>query len=227
MKSILLNGAAALALVIGTSAVFAQSGPGSSSGGSSGTMQQNAPAASGGASGGAGGTMAPGGSGAGAGAQGGASTDCAPGAPGCGSDARGGASAQGQRDMKRDQKSGTNAQGEKMRDDKSGTSAQGAKDGKGGKMSEGRSAAAAEIGAEQKTKIHEHVRSEKIDRVNVDFNLNVGAALPANVHTHVHPVPFWLVDIVPAYRGYSYIVLADGRIVIIEPSSYEVVTIIS
>lgn len=228
MKSILLSGAAALALVFGTSAVMAQSAAGPSGGSD---ILNNAPP-SGGASGGAG-----------------AAPSAGPG--GYGVDPKSGASATGQRDEMRD-KVGTNSQGEKIQDQKSGASAQGEKiqdkktdtraqgdadktdrsaagatDAKDGKMNEGRAAASAEINAEQKTTIREHIRTEKVDRVNIDVDLNIGAALPSSVHTHVHPVPVWLVEIVPAYRGYSYIVLADGRIVIIEPQSYEVVTIIT
>jgi hypothetical protein len=61
----------------------------------------------------------------------------------------------------------------------------------------------------------------------VNFNFGVGVAIPSHVHVHVRPLPVEIIEILPAYRGYSYIVLADGRIVIIEPASYEVVTIIS
>ena len=41
-----------------------------------------------------------------------------------------------------------------------------------------------------------------------------------------HPLPARIVEIVPQYRGYEYFVLADGRIIIVEPSSHEVVYII-
>jgi hypothetical protein len=34
------------------------------------------------------------------------------------------------------------------------------------------------------------------------------------------------VEIVPAYEGYSYFVLADGRIVIVEPDTLEIVVIL-
>jgi len=166
--------------------------------------------------------------GAGAGAEAGAAGDVRTPA----GDARGGANAQG--DMKSD-KSGSSAQGEadtkggksaagEKSDTKAGKSAEG---GKEGSTKEGRAAASADVSSEQKTKIRDRFKSEKVDRVNIDFNLSVGTAIPTHVHTHVHTVPVWLVEIVPAYRGYSYIVLADGRIVIIEPASYEVVTIIS
>lgn len=235
MKTILLNSAAAAALAIGISAAYAQA---PADGGSGGGMQP--PAASGGASGGMSapsGDSTPKRAGGGAGAQGGASAECPPDAANCGAAAGGGASAQGQKmreensrpraqgEKMRDEKSGTSAQGDKLRDDKSGKSAEGRS--KDSDMKQGRAAASAEIGTEQKTRIRDGFRDHKVDRVNLEFNVNIGTAIPANVHTYVHPVPVWLVEIVPAYRGYDYIVLADGRIVILEPRSYEVITIIS
>jgi hypothetical protein len=39
-------------------------------------------------------------------------------------------------------------------------------------------------------------------------------------------VPADVIEIVPAYRGYEYIVLDDDRIAIIDPDTYEVVDII-
>ena len=129
-----------------------------------------------------------------------------------------GSSAQGEADTK----GGKRAEGEKS-DTKSGKSAEG---GKEGSTKEGRAAAPKELNTEQRTVIREKVVS-RANRVNVDINIGVGTAIPATYHSHFHPLPVELIEIYPAYRGYSYIVLSDGRIVIVEPASYEVVTIIS
>jgi hypothetical protein len=42
----------------------------------------------------------------------------------------------------------------------------------------------------------------------------------------LHPLPPRVVEILPAYRSYRYFVLADNRIVIVEPDTYEIVYIL-
>jgi len=114
---------------------------------------------------------------------------------------------------KPDAKSGTSAQG----DSKSGsTSAQG---------SAGASGKAANLNAEQKTKIRETViRSSNAPRVtNVNFSVSVGTVIPANVHFVA--LPPVLVEIFPEWRGYDYIIV-DDRIVILEPRTRKIVTIL-
>jgi len=61
--------------------------------------------------------------------------------------------------------------------------------------------------------------------VNLDINVSIGTAVPRTVEVHTLPPRF--IEIVPQYRGYSYIVLADGRILILEPRTYEIVYILS
>ena len=58
----------------------------------------------------------------------------------------------------------------------------------------------------------------------MNVSVNVGVALPHTVH--LYPVPEEVVAIVPAYRGYEYIMIDDSRIAIVDPSSFEVVDII-
>jgi len=53
--------------------------------------------------------------------------------------------------------------------------------------------------------------------------VNVGAPLPGDVD--VEPLPPSVVDLVPEYRGYDYMV-ANDEVVIVEPSSHRVVEII-
>lgn len=148
-------------------------------------------------------------------------------------------SAQGEK--MREEKSSPSAQGGKMKEEKSGGSAQsepksgatGASDKKaagaeGGKSLEsGRSAASVSLTTQQRSTTRERLVTKDVNRVNIDINLNVGAVVPTNVRTYVRPIPVWLVELVPAYSGFVYIVLADGRIVILEPASYEVVTIVA
>jgi Protein of unknown function (DUF1236) len=78
----------------------------------------------------------------------------------------------------------------------------------------------------QKTKIRETViRSKDAPRVtNVNFNVSVGTVVPRDVR--YAPLPTTLVDIYPQYRSYYYIVVNE-EIVIIEPSSFKIVTIVN
>ncbi len=59
---------------------------------------------------------------------------------------------------------------------------------------------------------------------HVNVNVNVGAALPATVA--LAPLPANVVDIVPEFRGYDYVVEND-EIVIVQPSNRQVVDIIN
>lgn len=65
--------------------------------------------------------------------------------------------------------------------------------------------------------------SSSSENVNVT-NINVGAALPGDVN--VMPLPSTIVDIVPEFRGYDYVV-ANDEIVIVQPSTRHVVDIIN
>jgi hypothetical protein len=58
---------------------------------------------------------------------------------------------------------------------------------------------------------------------NVNFNVSVGVRVPRDVRVEVLPED--IVSIVPEYRGFDYIVVGD-RILIIDPDSLEIVTII-
>jgi hypothetical protein len=84
--------------------------------------------------------------------------------------------------------------------------------------------ASIDISAEQKTEITQVFRSEKAEPVDIDIDVNVGVVVPRTVT--LRPLPPRVIEIVPAYRGYEYFVLADGRIVIVEPGTYKVVYIL-
>jgi hypothetical protein len=58
---------------------------------------------------------------------------------------------------------------------------------------------------------------------NVDFNVSIGATVPRDVHVEVLPED--IVAIVPQYQGFDYVVVGD-QILIIDPDSLEIVTII-
>ena len=78
--------------------------------------------------------------------------------------------------------------------------------------------------AEKRTQINTAIRSEKIqETTNVNFNISVGAAVPASVH--FHPLPPRIVEIYPEWRGYE-VILVHGRYVIVRPQTREIVYII-
>ena len=88
------------------------------------------------------------------------------------------------------------------------------------------SRAAANISTEQKTKIRS-VITEKVKvkpETNVNFSISVGTRVPRTVH--YHPLPAEVVSIYPEWRGY-YFILVGSQIVIIEPSTYEIVYVIA
>jgi hypothetical protein len=80
------------------------------------------------------------------------------------------------------------------------------------------------ISTEQRTQVRQILVQNKVEPVNVDIKVDVGVAVPTTVE--LHPLPPRIVEIVPAYRGYEYFVLADGRIIIVEPSSHKIVYIL-
>ena len=123
----------------------------------------------------------------------------------------------------RDSKSGDmNAQTKGATDSKSGTAATDTKS----STTTGNAATSATAAppAEKRTQIVSAIRSEKIqETTNVNFNISVGAAVPASVH--FHPLPPRIVEIYPEWRGYE-VILVHGRYVIVRPQTREIVYII-
>jgi hypothetical protein len=84
--------------------------------------------------------------------------------------------------------------------------------------------ASIDINTEQRTEITRVFREVKAEPVNIDFEVNVGVTVPRTVT--LRPLPPRVIEIVPAYSNYEYFVLADGRIVIVEPSTFRVVYVL-
>ena len=80
------------------------------------------------------------------------------------------------------------------------------------------------VNTEQKTEITQVFREVKAEPVSIDIEVNVGVTVPKTIR--LRPLPPRVIEIVPAYRGYEYFVLADGRIIIVEPGTLEVVYIL-
>jgi hypothetical protein len=78
--------------------------------------------------------------------------------------------------------------------------------------------------AEKRTQIVSAIKSEKIEEAtNVNFNISVGATVPATVR--FHPLPPRIVEIYPEWRGYE-VILVHGKYVIVRPQTHEIVYII-
>jgi len=78
--------------------------------------------------------------------------------------------------------------------------------------------------AEKRTQIVSAIKSEKIEETtNVNFNISVGATVPATVR--FHPLPQRIVEIYPEWRGYD-VIFVHGRYIIVRPQTHEIVYII-
>lgn len=81
------------------------------------------------------------------------------------------------------------------------------------------------ITTEQRTEVRNVIVETKVETIKPTFTVSIGTAVPRTVK--LHKLPPRVVKIVPAYANYDYIVLADERIVIIDPTSYEIVYILT
>jgi hypothetical protein len=90
---------------------------------------------------------------------------------------------------------------------------------------ETKSGAPAALSAEQHAKIWSTLRGEKAERLsNVHFSTTVGGVIPATVHLYRLPVS--IVEYVPQYRGYEYILVGD-EILIVDPRTLRIVAVIA
>ncbi|RWD89663.1 DUF1236 domain-containing protein [Mesorhizobium sp.] len=83
------------------------------------------------------------------------------------------------------------------------------------------------VTVEQKTQITQIIHETNIQPVReVSFDISVGVEVPRH-KIRLHRLPARIVKIVPAYEDYEYFVLADGRIVIVDPNTYTIVLILT
>jgi hypothetical protein len=81
------------------------------------------------------------------------------------------------------------------------------------------------ITSKERTVIKSTIVKQKVEPVtDIDIDISVGVVVPKTVV--LHPLPVDIVSVVPEIEGYLFFVLADGRIVIVEPDTLEIVTII-
>jgi hypothetical protein len=81
-----------------------------------------------------------------------------------------------------------------------------------------------QVTEQQRTRISTSIRQANVQPVrNVNFSVSVGAVVPTSVR--FYPVTPAIVEIYPEYRGYEF-VLVEEEIVIVEPRSRKIVTVI-
>lgn len=87
-----------------------------------------------------------------------------------------------------------------------------------------RNSASAKLNQNDRSKVISTLRSDtRGSRENVNVSLNIGERLPPRIHAR--PLPRTIVDIMPEYRGYDYVIVQD-RVDIIDPRTHEVVDIV-
>lgn len=121
--------------------------------------------------------------------------------------------------------SNNNQAQQKPNDTKSGTTAQQPNTQTNTAQSSGTHVnAAVNINEQQRTRISQSfTRIDARPLTNVNFSISVGTAIPRDVR--LSPLPADVVEIVPQYRGYNYVLVKD-EIVIVDPASYKIVTVI-
>ena len=84
--------------------------------------------------------------------------------------------------------------------------------------------ASVNINDQQRTRISQSISHLNVQPLNsVNFSLSVGTTVPRDVR--LQPLPAEVVEVVPQYRGYNF-VLVKEEIVVVEPSSYQVVAVL-
>src|SRR6266568_4175512 len=78
-----------------------------------------------------------------------------------------------------------------------------------------------QLSQEQRTKVHSIVVKESSARVDsVDFSVSVGTVVPR--HIRLVTLPTEVVEIVPQFRGFKFIIVRD-EILIIDPNTFKIV----
>jgi hypothetical protein len=84
--------------------------------------------------------------------------------------------------------------------------------------------ASVNINDQQRTRLSQSFARVNVQPLtNVNFSVSVGAAIPRDVR--LHPLPADIVEIVPQYRGYNFVMVRD-EIVIVDPATYKIVTVL-
>ena len=84
-----------------------------------------------------------------------------------------------------------------------------------------------ELSSEQRSQISSTFRSQsnlhRVDRNRISFSVNVGTVVPRSFNLVPLPAPIY--SVVPAYRGYLYVVVGDD-LLIIHPRTHRIVAVL-
>ncbi len=119
----------------------------------------------------------------------------------------------------RDQDKQKSTEQQRQRDQDKQKSAKGPDDKQAGRV---------QVTEEKRSGVRERLVKQRVERVNrtsINVSINVGARIPRSVRLHTLPVT--IVSFAPAYRGYSYIMLEDETICIVDPRTYAIVDVIA
>jgi hypothetical protein len=146
-----------------------------------------------------------------------------------GTNQRGAHEERGTRERGAQEQPGTNQRG--AQEERGGANVRGAETGKGtsgasvtGSARDSR-ATSVKLSQDQRTRIGAIIGKGHANRVttNEHFDVSVGARVPRSVHIVVLPED--IVQIVPEYRGFDYVMVGD-EILIIDPDTLEIVAVI-
>jgi len=82
----------------------------------------------------------------------------------------------------------------------------------------------ARVTEQQRTTVRESLTKTRIEKTRIKTAANVGTAIPRTVR--LRPLPVAIFVVAPEYRGYSYIVLEDETICIVDDRTYLIVDVI-
>jgi uncharacterized protein DUF1236 len=129
------------------------------------------------------------------------------------------------RDQDRAAQSGrdrTEDRAQRERDRDQGKAAQGRTPDRNGQLQQANRVQASE---KQHAEVRQHLlRDRKIEHTRLNVAVNIGASIPRSVR--LHPISSVIIGFAPVYRGYSYVVLEDETICIVDPRSYVIVDVI-
>jgi len=82
-----------------------------------------------------------------------------------------------------------------------------------------------QVSEQQRSGVRDRLFKEgKFQKTRLNVRANVGTRVPRSVR--LLPMPIFILDLAPAYRGYSYVVLEDDTICIVDPQTYDIVDVI-
>jgi hypothetical protein len=84
--------------------------------------------------------------------------------------------------------------------------------------------ASVNINDHQRTRLSQSFAHANVQPLsNVNFSVSVGTVIPRDVRLHALPAD--VVEVVPQYRGYNFVMVRD-EIVIVDPATYKIVTVL-